>query len=70
MSSAEAMALSLEYQEEHITDTKAPMIMTSIIAWFVIAYTAVTLRFISRRLSRTVLKGDDWCILGSLVSPA
>ena len=64
------MAQSLEYQKEHINDTRVPMIMTSIIAWFIIAYVAVALRFISRRISRTALKGDDWCILGSLVSLA
>ena len=68
MASAEAMAASLQYQKEHISDTKVPMIMASVIAWFVIAYTAVAMRLISRRLSRTLLKWDDWCILSSLVS--
>ena len=68
MASAAAMAASLQYQKEHISDSKVPMIMASAIAWFVITYTAVAMRFISRRLSRTILKWDDWCILISLVS--
>ena len=69
MMSPEAIAAGIEYQKEHIQDSRVTMIMASVIAWFIIPYVAVALRFTSRRISRTVLKWDDWCILLSLVNP-
>ena len=55
------------YMKEHINDTKVPGILASNIVCLCIAFSAVSLRFISRRLVRAEFKIDDWMIVLALV---
>ena len=56
------------YQEAHIEDdSKLVIIVPSAIA-LAIAYAAVFLRFVSRRLSRTTIKADDRSVVIGLVN--
>lgn len=61
---------SLAYQKAHIGDDKRANIIAGNVVGILVAYIAVYLRFLSRRLARTPVKGDDILILGSLVSPS
>ena len=51
--------------DEHAN--KGPLVLGVSICMTVLAITAVTLRFISRRLSRADFWWDDWFILAALV---
>ena len=57
----------LLYEQAHVDETHVPQLIAAFTVSLVIAYGAVALRLISRRLSRTQLKWDDWTILLSLV---
>ena len=57
----------IQYQLDHISDTKVPGMISSFVISLTTAYIAVCLRLISRRISKTKLQADDWCIILSLV---
>ena len=50
------------------SETEVPRLIGAFVACLVIAYLAVILRLISRRLNKTDLKADDWLLVTSLVS--
>ena len=52
-----------QWQLEHINDSKAGDILASLVVGFVLAYLAVTLRFVARRMKRTPYHIDDWLIV-------
>ena len=49
-------------------ESQVPQLMGAYITCLIIAYTAVALRFLCRRMKQTQLGIDDWLILASLVS--
>ena len=57
----------LQYQKDHIQDSKVPQLIVTGALCLAIAYIGVALRLCSRHLSQTPLKADDYTILGSLV---
>ena len=64
---AEGGSADIQYEEDHINETRVPELITVLAISLVIAYSAVALRLFSRRLSNTALKYDDWTIMLSLV---
>ena len=50
------------YQEAHLSDNEQTEIIAPTVIFLAIAYTAVFLRYKSRRVSRLKLEADDWCI--------
>ena len=67
MASAQEAA-EVQYEEDHLSDSHVPQLIAVFTVSLAIAYSAVVLRLISRRMSRTQLKWDDWVICLSLVS--
>ena len=57
-----------QYQLYHINESRVQDIVSSHVACLVIAVFAIILRFISRRMSKTSIKADDWMIVAALVS--
>ena len=55
-------------QSMHKDDNKVANIITCGVLMGLIAITAVALRFLSRRIARTKIGADDWCIVTGLVS--
>lgn len=62
------MSANIEYQLAHENQTRVPALIASGAICLSAAYVFVILRFISRRLSRTPIKADDWAIVLGLVS--
>ena len=56
-----------QYQLAHIHESRAKELVVSHFICLMIAVVAVTLRFVSRRMSKTPLKMDDWMIVAALV---
>lgn len=56
-----------QYQLDHINESRVSDIVLSHIACLVIAFVAIALRFVSRRMSKTAIKSDDWMIVAALV---
>ena len=57
-----------QYQLDHVNESRAEAIFSSYIACLIIAIVAIVLRFISRRMSKTAIKADDWMIVAALVN--
>ena len=57
-----------QYQLDHVHESRFQAIASSQIACLIIAFIAIILRFVSRRLSKTPIKADDWMIVVALVS--
>lgn len=64
---SDSYASAVAYQKAHIGDNKTAEIIAPTIISLIIAYAAVFLRYKSRRLARTTLQIDDWCIGVGLV---
>ena len=58
----------ISYQESHVGENRSVEIITASAICLTAAYVAVVLRFVSRRLSKTALEGDDYTIMIALVS--
>lgn len=56
-----------QYQLDHVNQSQVSNIVSSHIACLTIAVVAIILRFISRRMSKTPIKADDWMIVAALV---
>jgi len=54
------------WQEEHISDNKAPDIIAVNVICFFIACSAVAARFTARRIKKIAYGADDWLILAGL----
>ena len=60
----------IEYFLTHLDDNKKTEIIAVYVPCLFFAYSAVILRFVSRRLIKTPLQADDWTIeLGLAGSP-
>ena len=57
----------IQYQLDHIHQSKVPSIIATCVICLFIAYVGVLLRLASRRILGTSLKTDDWAIILSLV---
>lgn len=57
----------MQYQLDHIQDNRAPAFIACYATCLALAFIAVLLRFIARRISRASVLADDWWILVSLV---
>ena len=68
MATSSSENAELQYEKSHINDTHVPQLIASFVVSLFLAYSAIVLRLISRRLSRTRLGWDDWIIVLSLVS--
>lgn len=55
------------YQEAHINENQKTEIIAPSVIFLAIAYTALLLRYKSRRVSRLKFEADDWCVGLSLV---
>ena len=64
---AELPPAEARYQLAHIDESRAKDINSSHFVCLAIAVVAVALRFLSRRISKTPLKADDWMIIAALV---
>lgn len=64
---AELSASDIQYQLEHIDESRIPELLVSQIICFVLAVAAVILRLLSRRLHQAPIKSDDFMILVALV---
>lgn len=60
----------LHYQEEHRNENRGPEIISALAIMLAMAYVAVGLRFVSRRMVRAKLLYDDWVIVIGLVCHA
>lgn len=58
----------IQYQKDHINDTRAPAVLTACIICFTLAVIAVFLRVLSRRMAAASLGKDDYMIFAALVS--
>ena len=56
-----------QYEKAHINDSHVASLVATTTITLVIAYSAVLLRLVSRRISHTRLGWDDWTIIVSLV---
>ena len=56
-----------QYQLDHVDESRANNIRSSLIACLAIATIAVILRFVSRRMVTTSIRADDWMIVVALV---
>lgn len=68
MASSSSEIAELQYERNHIDDTHVPQMIVAFVVSLFLAYSAILLRLISRRLSRTQLGWDDRIIVLSLVS--
>ena len=59
-------ASDIQYQEEHINDTKQPNLIASSVICLTAAYIAVALRLVARRSARLALAADDYVIILAL----
>lgn len=57
----------IQYQMSHKDDDRRAGIVASISIMLVVAYGAVILRVVARRIGRVPLKMDDWMIMVGLV---
>ena len=57
----------LQYQEVHKNDNRGPEIIVSLAIMLAVAYIAVGLRFLSRRMTRAGSSYDDWMMVVGLV---
>ena len=57
----------IEYEEAHIFDDDTATIVTAVATCFFVAFVAVTLRLISRRLKHQCLQHDDYMAIVALV---
>lgn len=62
------MTNDVAYQLAHREETRVPSLILSGAICLAAAYMAVVLRLISRRLVRSPLAADDWCMVLGLVS--
>ncbi len=51
------------YQLVHIHDSKRTSVIIAYVICYIISFSAVAMRFISRRIGRIPYKADDWSIL-------
>ena len=58
----------IQYQQQHIDDNRASDLITTFATCTALAYLAVVLRLIARRLNKTTLQADDFWVLIALVS--
>ena len=58
----------IQYLEQHLQDDRRRDIIAANIACGAIAYFAIALRLVSRRLKQLPLGLDDWTIIAGLVS--
>ena len=58
----------VRYQNAHIHDNKSTEIIVACGICLTAAYSAVILRFVSRRVGKTPLEADDYTIVAALVS--
>jgi hypothetical protein len=57
----------LLYEQQHITDDRSAPVIAANVACVTLAFIAVCLRFISRRMSKIAYKADDWLSISALV---
>jgi len=69
MSSSE-MTPEVQYQIAHKGDNRSANIIAAQTIMLVVAYIAVGLRVLARRVSRAGMGSDDWMMLVALVSKA
>ena len=55
------------YQLAHVHDSKKKSMAAAYIISYLITFSAVITRFISRRIGRVPCYTDDWCIIVALV---
>lgn len=60
-------AAEVQYELEHVDDNRQQDLIKSLAAGVVLAYLAVVLRLVARRISKARLQADDYWILFSLV---
>ena len=60
----------LQYQQKHRNDNRGPDIIVSLAIMLAMAYIAVGLRFLSRKMTRANLSYDDWVMVIGLVCHA
>ena len=58
----------IHHQQDHINDNAVPTIIAANVVCFSLAFVAVALRFVCRKVSKIKYEADDWLILASLVS--
>ncbi|KAF6237601.1 hypothetical protein HO173_004491 [Letharia columbiana] len=68
MADSQESADAYEYQKAHLSDNKKAEIIAPTVIFLAIAYTAVFLRYKSRRIARITLEADDWCIGLALIT--
>lgn len=62
-----ATPAQLLYEQQHITDNRTPEMIASHVICLTLAFIAVCLRFLSRRIGRIDYMADDWWIVNALV---
>lgn len=60
-------AAQLQYEVAHEADTKLPWIVGIATTCMLMAFVALGLRLWARRLSRSRLGADDWCLIVGVV---
>ena len=64
---AQPSASEIQYQLNHINDDKSVQMLSSQICGMVIAFVAVALRLVSRRVGRVPILADDYMVVVALV---
>ena len=64
---AQSSSSEIQYQLNHINDDKSGQMVSSQVCGMVIAFAAVALRLVSRRVGRVPILADDYMIVIALV---
>ena len=63
-----AEAGDVQYQRAHVNESRVSNLIVSAAICLPLAFLAVILRVVARRLGKIPFKADDWCIVVALVS--
>lgn len=67
---ANSTAERMQYMQAHIDDSRQPKLLATLIICVVLAYVAVTLRFVARHKVRASIGADDvWIIIALVGEP-
>ena len=55
------------YEQQHINDNRVATLIASDVTCFILAFIAVFLRLLSRRIGKIKYMADDWLIINALV---
>ena len=58
---------TLLFEQQHVTDDRSANLVAANVVCVTLAFIAVCMRFVSRRMAKIEYKADDWLALSGLV---